>query len=530
MAQACVKKIRDIKAAAEDLHEEPATAAIAINLACSIFILPESTSHFALSHILELVDNAARGIPYVKTYLSDPASSTHDHEIRSLKSKTIERWTALESALNFVSFDFSFGYWGAQDIIGIKEPLIHLIANSVLLLDDPLEMHDRRQRCERFIANSTPEELSKQHGRHQIMATLQIMDMIRHPDTARSFGNAFDAVSEAIEPLLSACDESFSAISDCILNSNSRRWFKALSPDEWQKLHQKRSKTLENLRYELGLFQKSAPRLLIERCKGTDSAAEKADHGIDQCRSSAGVFVGSNVMDRLLHFAQSLESLLAYVNDLESRRHQRRLGLPSQISNFFSWTTKKSDTPTMAMDPLERVATISSESTLKKDSPLRFERVRLPGRKRAPLSRVIIGFGQWLTNDEGVFALRILAATMIISVLAVTNRTAGFFYREKGLWGLIMAQSGMAVQFADFTFGFVSRLIVTVVGGVVGMIAWYVGSGSGSGNPYGLSAVMAVVSVLVMAVRLWTPPRHMGAVVMGSSTAVLVVGYGYLDT
>ncbi|PSK56058.1 hypothetical protein B9Z65_4936 [Elsinoe australis] len=89
---------------------KPAAATIAINLACSIFIFPESASHFALAHILELVDNAARGIPYVKTYLSDPTSSTHDHEIRSLKSKTIERWTALESALTFLSFDFSFGY------------------------------------------------------------------------------------------------------------------------------------------------------------------------------------------------------------------------------------------------------------------------------------------------------------------------------------------------------------------------------------------------------------------------------------
>lgn len=184
----------------------------------------------------------------------------------------------------------------------------------------------------------------------------------------------------------------------------------------------------------------------------------------------------------------------------------------------------------MATDPLERVATISSESTLKEDSPLRFERVRLPGRKPAPLSRLIIGFGHWLTNDEGVFALRILTATMIISVLAVTNRTPGFFYREKGLWGLIMAQSGMAAQSADFIFGFVSRLIATVVGGVIGMVAWYIGSGSGSGNPYGLSAVTAVVSLLVMAVRLWTRPRHMGAVVMGSSTAVLLVGYGFLDT
>lgn len=58
----------------------------------------------------------------------------------------------------------------------------------------------------------------------------------------------------------------------------------------------------------------------------------------------------------------------------------------------------------------------------------------------------------------------------------------------------------------------------------------YIGSGSGTGNPYGLGAVLAVYAVILMWFRLYTPPQLLQAVMIGGATVILVIGYGYIDT
>jgi len=61
------------------------------------------------------------------------------------------------------------------------------------------------------------------------------------------------------------------------------------------------------------------------------------------------------------------------------------------------------------------------------------------------------------------------------------------------------------------------------------MVGWYIGSGLGHGNPYGLAAVMAVLGSLLMYFRLFAPPQHTTTVILAGATIVLVIGYGYID-
>ena len=41
-------------------------------------------------------------------------------------------------------------------------------------------------------------------------------------------------------------------------------------------------------------------------------------------------------------------------------------------------------------------------------------------------------------------------------------------------------------------FNLICRVTASFCGGIVGMTIWYISSGSGQGNPYGLAAVCAV--------------------------------------
>lgn len=95
---------------------------------------------------------------------------------------------------------------------------------------------------------------------------------------------------------------------------------------------------------------------------------------------------------------------------------------------------------------------------------------------------------------------------------------------------MIMAQTGLLPHFSDFTFGFVFRLTGTFAGGIIGMLGWYIGSGNGPGNPYGLAAVMAVLAPIIMWGRLYAPQQHLATAIIFGATVMLVIGYSYIDT
>ena len=74
------------------------------------------------------------------------------------------------------------------------------------------------------------------------------------------------------------------------------------------------------------------------------------------------------------------------------------------------------------------------------------------------------------------------------------------------------------------------RVVGTVLGGLIGMVCWYIGAGSGPGEPFGMAAVMAVVIVFLMWGRLFTSPALMQFWILMAATVFLTVAYSWVDT
>jgi hypothetical protein len=93
-----------------------------------------------------------------------------------------------------------------------------------------------------------------------------------------------------------------------------------------------------------------------------------------------------------------------------------------------------------------------------------------------------------------------------------------------------MAQLTLAVNSGDTIAAFLQRLQASFWGCLVGLVLWYISSGSGMGNRYGLGAVTAVAFVPLMSLRvLWGPGTPLVSILFTVS-AGLVVGYSWINT
>lgn len=92
---------------------------------------------------------------------------------------------------------------------------------------------------------------------------------------------------------------------------------------------------------------------------------------------------------------------------------------------------------------------------------------------------------------------------------AVAGGSAKFYYEQRGLWALIMSQTGLGLVAGEQILTFIDRMGGTVLGAIIGMVAWYCGNGKGNGNRYGF--VISTVSsrlILKLTRRLSGPPSR----------------------
>ncbi|KAM4063650.1 aromatic acid exporter family member 2 domain-containing protein [Hirsutella rhossiliensis] len=252
--------------------------------------------------------------------------------------------------------------------------------------------------------------------------------------------------------------------------------------------------------------------------------------------SLQGIVFSMVIEERILGTAVTVEKLLEHISHLNKTRTTHRIWLPSRLQYSLSWlfnrhssislsgiSTHIDENPDSPTDP------IALESQAKEAyRRLLFSR----GSKHSPvrkgfLSRAIVGAYKWLTNPAGIYALRMVILTIGTAIPAAIPSSAGFYYREKGIWTIITAQTCLVEYTADFTFSLVSRGLGTVVGGILAVVAWYIGAANGPGNPYGLSAITAVITAIIVWCRLFLPPAFVQAGIMLGSTFILIIGFSY---
>ena len=88
-----------------------------------------------------------------------------------------------------------------------------------------------------------------------------------------------------------------------------------------------------------------------------------------------------------------------------------------------------------------------------------------------------------------------------------------------------VAQLTLAVYAGDTFSAWFGRLQATFWGCCAGIVVWYIGSGSGKGNPYGLATICFFVFMVLNGFYRNYNPGPMLTRVMTNASLMLVVGY-----
>ncbi|KAJ7666376.1 hypothetical protein B0H17DRAFT_951077 [Mycena rosella] len=136
---------------------------------------------------------------------------------------------------------------------------------------------------------------------------------------------------------------------------------------------------------------------------------------------------------------------------------------------------------------------------------------------------------RWTSTAEAVFTFKYVFVSIALWLPAVFKHSAHFYYAEKGIWALIMAQTTLNIYAADQIFNYATRLVGTFIGLAIGLLAWYAGNGTGNGNPYGAAVAVGVCIIPLLFVRIFAPERFLAGNILCCTTFALVVGYSWID-
>ncbi|KAJ5594875.1 uncharacterized protein N7459_001083 [Penicillium hispanicum] len=511
----------------------PGAIGIGLGIVSCILLFPQSTSHAVLEKMDDIVSMGRKSLRFTRARLAGVPVELS--QLQSTRAKTIAVFKTMQSMLAFLPLDLSRGRWSAEDVHSLNGPMRQLMTAQLALLDFHIARVEFEHKVDNVASGQVQSEGSAEQrpcgiGHRQFQETANVMLAWKAPDVGVLRSHTAESLNRCTAEVLQVYSEALGIIAESFQYVNSHRWFPWTSPEQFDRILTQGEQILDRLRSARSTSATETTNQLIE-CHADlfdeDGHLKATEHlGPHSLRS---LILGMVIEERILECVTAAERLLAHVLQLSKCRTREHLWLPTGPRYALSWLSNGFRGVPLSMPFL---GADEDSQTGKQDAAAIYRSLRInrgcrtSGKSGFPIRAIRHAF-RWLTNPAGVYALRMVAVTIATAIPASLPSTAGFFYREKGLWGVITAQIGVLVYMADFLFSLLGRVAGTVVGGLLGMAAWYIGSGHGPGNPYGLATITAVITLGLVWCRLFLPHSLTGTTVMTGITFVLVLGFSY---
>ncbi|KAJ7328509.1 hypothetical protein DFH08DRAFT_884074 [Mycena albidolilacea] len=547
---------------------------LAIAIASLVFVFPESLGHMWLTTL----DRAFFGSALSLLELQATALATRpsDHKawdalagkIASTRTSFGAALAALNAQLGLIGLEFSVGRLGPGDLQRLAPEMRAVGLRGSGLLAFQAAVTDANREDARADAATSHDHVREQKegnfnpAAHSRFAKRRALVRAREARHGHDLDALVPILAEASAPLRKAAEDGMNALREWFQGCNERRWRSFFGGKTGQAELDERQRVLCEARDALGtmlrewrkegggrvrlikpferFFDKETGRLLEGVGKGLD------DEEMFAVRSLFICFVFCDTLDA---FAARVHRVLTLVADLDLRRPTPRLWWPPGFGKvgrmMFSREPPSADQQPLAMGTASDPTKFESESETdvggetvvggegkEEDKfPRRNPDARPPTSALGRFSVALGGALRFFKTPEGIFALRHAVVSLALWIPAVVPRTAWFYYANKGLWALIMAQMGLATFAGDQLFGLATRIVGTALGLLNGMVVWYIAApGLKSGNAYAVVVVTTLFNAPYLFARIAAPPAQMMFWTMIGVTTVFIVGYSWLDT
>ncbi|KAJ7474206.1 hypothetical protein FB451DRAFT_1248307 [Mycena latifolia] len=532
---------------------------LAIAIAALIVVFPESLNHIWLTTL----DQAFFGPALAMLSLQATALGTRpsDHEAWAGVTEKVAATRAglgaglagLAAQIGLIDLEISVGRLGPGDLKRIAPEIRALGFRASGLLAFQTAVATGNHDDARISASASPSpSAAPSIAEHSRFARRRRVITERETRHGHGLDNLVPILASASAPLRTAAEGAFGALRAWFRDCNAGRWSGLVRGKDEKMIAERQQKLVEardTLGAALARFREVERVKLVEPFerffdKETGKLLASVGKSGDDMFAVRSLFICFGFCDALDAFAGRLHRVLVLATAIDLKRPSPRVWMPAGLGKIgrklLSRAPATVDTQPLAMgtavDPTQfddDEESAGEEAEAEEEAgPAPRNPDALP--PRSGLGRFFVGLGatlRFFKTPEGVFALRHAVVSLALWVPAVVPRTAWFYYSNKGLWALIMAQTGLATFAGDQLAGLAMRLVGTIGGLLVGMAAWYIAApGKADGNAYAVVVVTAVFVAPFMLGRIAGPPAQMMFWTMMGVTTVFVVGFSWLDT
>lgn len=515
----------------------PAACGCAIGIACAVFVSPQSTSQVAVGQIEDLLTMLNHPIQTGRQFVA--GSLDFDANLlKRTKRRAITLYAQLQPNMAFLPLDVSRGQWSADDVKAVYTKFQDVLAATFALLDFQVARVTSQDKIDKLrdiinppqTASSDDKEARPRDPRHaKILQNPELINALIAPGTVVGSDDMRAALHTSSEAVLDATADAISHLVEALSLVNMNRWFMSKS-------------ARTRLPQAAIAVRQIGTRLTQAReaCIADTTKAAIDIHGNlfdedglfktemkDEANKVAGLVIAFVIEEHIIATAAAYEKLTAEVAQLLETRTTNQFWGPLRRRLARS-TDQGTDAPALSgqavIDP-DRIQTQARET--ERRIKVVSKGHGIPKKRGNPIARTIAAISSWLTAPGSLYALRVVAVTIATGIPAVIPHTAGFYYREKGIWTLVTAQTCILMYMSDFTFSIMTRAVGTVFGGLLGLVIWYISAGTGIGNPYGLAAALPFGIILFIWARLWLPQAYLQGTGLGASTFAMIIGYSW---
>ncbi|GAA6020046.1 hypothetical protein JCM10207_006768 [Rhodosporidiobolus poonsookiae] len=236
--------------------------------------------------------------------------------------------------------------------------------------------------------------------------------------------------------------------------------------------------------------------------------------------SHRGLFWAFAYQHSLIVWSEALIDLFETMVKIEEKRRRPRFWFPDWKQARFAHTGAENDYGEEDPDALRELNTQVFSAPRHPDYAPPQTLIQVWGIKLFHLTEIA-------TRRDVLFGLKAAVLVGLCSMPAYFKSTSFFFYRERGIWVIIMICLTTNQFLGDVFFGFLVRVFGTLAGAAIGLLMWSIAAQTGTGNPFAVAAVCAVFYPFIFYWRVhYLPPM---TAILPAVTAQLVIGYSWQD-